>query len=196
MIAVMSTEISFAEKPTLTGERVVLRPVRVVDALAAAAADPEADRLTGTHETFSLEALERWYGSRAEHADRLDLAIAERTTGECVGEVALSDLDVQNRSCSFRISLFDRRSFGQGLGTEASRLILAHAFEAVGVHRIELEVFAFNPRARHVYEKLGFVHEGTRRDALCWDGEWIDGHTMAILADEWATHRGHPHPAG
>jgi RimJ/RimL family protein N-acetyltransferase len=194
MIAAVPTEISFAEKPTLTGERVVLRPVCVADALAAVAADPEADRLTGTHETFTLEALERWYGSRAEHADRLDLAIVDRPTGVCVGEVVLSELDVHNRSCSFRISLFDRQFFGQGLGTEASQLILGHAFEAVGVHRIELEVFAFNPRARHVYEKLGFVHEGTRRDALCWEGEWIDGHTMAILADEWVARRGHPRP--
>ncbi|GAA0695790.1 GNAT family protein [Kitasatospora atroaurantiaca] len=191
----MHPEISFVEKPTLTGERVVLRPVCMADALAAVAADPEADRLTGTHETFSLETLERWYGSRAEHPDRLDLAMVERTTGVCVGEVVLSDLDVHNRSCSFRISLFDRRSFGQGLGTEASRLILGHAFESVGLHRIELLVFAFNPRARHVYEKIGFIHEGTRRDALCWNGEWIDGHTMAILADEWVAHRGHPHPA-
>ncbi|MFF7590380.1 GNAT family N-acetyltransferase [Kitasatospora purpeofusca] len=190
----MPTEISFDEKPTLIGERVVLRPVCAADASAAVAVDPEADRLTGTHETFSLEALERWYGSRAEHSDRLDLAIVDRPTGVCVGEVVLSDLDVRNRSCSFRISLFDRRSFGQGLGTEAIRLILEHAFGTVGVHRIELSVFAFNPRARHVYEKLGFVHEGTRRDALHWDGEWIDGHTMAILADEWAARRGHPYP--
>ncbi|MFD0274021.1 GNAT family N-acetyltransferase [Kitasatospora sp. NPDC127111] len=195
MIVLMHPEISFVEKPTLTGERVVLRPVRTADALAASAADPEADRLTGTHGTFSLETLERWYGSRAEHPDRLDLAVVERTAGVCVGEVVLSGLDVHNRSCSFRISLFERRFFGQGLGTEASRLILGHAFDTVGLHRIELEVFAFNPRARHVYEKIGFVHEGTRRDALCWNGEWIDGHTMAILAEEWGAHRGHPHPA-
>ncbi|MFF0413124.1 GNAT family N-acetyltransferase [Kitasatospora sp. NPDC004745] len=191
----MSTEISFAEKPTLAGERVVLRPVCTADALVAVAADPETDRLTGTHEVFGLETLERWYGSRAEHADRLDLAIVERATGTCVGEVVLSELDARNRSCSFRISLFDRRSFGRGLGTEASRLVLAHAFEAVGVHRVELEVFAFNLRAHHVYEKLGFVREGTRRDALCWDGAWIDAHTMAVLAPEWTAHRGHPQPA-
>ena len=71
-------------------------------------------------------------------------------------------------------------------------MILGHAFDIVGVHRVELEVYAFNPRARHVYEKIGFVHEGTKRDALWWDGEWIDAHTMAVLAHEWAAHHGHP----
>lgn len=194
MIAAVPVEISFAEKPTLAGDLVVLRPVCVVDApaLFSAMLDPEVDRLTGTHTRFSLEELARWYASRVEHDDRLDLAIVERATGECVGEAVLNDLDGRNWSCSFRIALFGRRFFGRGLGTEATRMILGHAFEVVGVHRVELEVYAFNPRARHVYEKIGFVHEGTKRDALCWDGEWVDAHTMAVLAHEWAAHRGHP----
>jgi hypothetical protein len=66
---------------------------------------------------------------------------------------------------------------------------LAHAFEVVGVHRVELQVYAFNPRARHVYDKIGFSYEGTRRQALCWDGQWIDSHVMAILASEWQAGR-------
>lgn len=64
------------------------------------------------------------------------------------------------------------------------RLVLAvvdHGLTTMGLHRISLEVYAFNPRARHVYEKVGFVHEGTGRDALIFDGEWIDVHFMAIL---------------
>lgn len=64
------------------------------------------------------------------------------------------------------------------------RLVLAvvdHGLTTMGLHRISLEVYAFNPRARHVYEKVGFVHEGTGRDALLFDGEWIDVHFMAIL---------------
>lgn len=194
MITTVPAEISFAHKPTLTGDLVALRPVCVTDApaLAAAALDPDVHRLTGTHMKLSLEELERWYASRAEHNDRLDLAIVERATSETVGEVVLAGLDAHNRSCGFRIALFGRRFFGRGLGTEASRLTLAHAFETVGLHRVALEVYAFNPRARHVYEKIGFIHEGTQRQALHWQGGWIDAHIMAILADEWARHRGYP----
>ena len=64
------------------------------------------------------------------------------------------------------------------------RLVLAvvdRGLTTMGLHRISLEVYAFNPRARHVYETVGFVHEGTGRDALLFDGEWIDVHFMAIL---------------
>lgn len=193
MITVMSPLVSFADKPTLPGKLVTLRPVCAADAVSlATAADSEVNRLTGTRRSFSPAELERWYATRGEHDDRLDLAIVERANDECIGEVVLMNLDVYNRSCAFRIALINDQAFGRGLGTEATRLVLAHAFDIVGVHRIDLEVYAFNPRARHVYEKVGFIHEGTKRHALYWDGEWIDAHVMAILAEEWADHHGRP----
>ncbi len=65
-------------------------------------------------------------------------------------------------------------TFGRGFGTEATRLILGHGFETLGLHRISLEVYAFNPRARRAYEKAGFVAEGVLRDALLWEGERVD----------------------
>jgi RimJ/RimL family protein N-acetyltransferase len=184
MITGMPPDISFAAKPTLRGELITLRPVRPADAVGLASLDAETLRLTGSHRTHRLEELERWYGSRAEHHDRLDLASVERATGAWAGEVVLNDLDSENRSCDFRILLVGRKFYGRGLGTEASRMVLAHGFNVVGLHRIELEVYAFNPRARHVYEKLGFVREGTMREALLWGGAWVDADIMAILAEE------------
>jgi RimJ/RimL family protein N-acetyltransferase len=62
------------------------------------------------------------------------------------------------------------------------------------LNRVELEVYDFNPRARHVYEKVGFVLEGVRRQALLFEDAWIDAHDMSILASEWAEHHGHPSP--
>ena len=59
-------------------------------------------------------------------------------------------------------------------GTEATRLIVGYGFEKLGLHRISLEVYAFNPRARRAYEKVGFVAEGVLRDALLWEGERVD----------------------
>lgn len=182
--------LTFAANPTLTGERVVLRPVEPGDAedLVELISDPEVRRLTGTHRPVGPDPLttaRQWYGSRADHDDRLDLAITRRTDGAYVGEAVLNDLDPDNRSCSFRIALVGPRVFGRGYGSEATRLILRHAFATVGVHRVALEVFDSNPRARHVYAKAGFRHEGTRVQALRWDGRWHDTHLMAALAPDW-----------
>jgi RimJ/RimL family protein N-acetyltransferase len=199
----MSAASPFADKPTLIGQRVLLRPFVVDDvaAMAEAIADPEVGRLTGSvnssadapDEGFDQERLRQWYGSRAEQTDRLDLAIVDRGTGECVGEVVLNEWEPENASCNFRI-LIGPRGRDRGLGTEATRLVVAHAFEAIGLHRVSLEVYGFNPRARRAYEKVGFVHEGVRRHALRFDGEWVDSHLMSVLAPEWEQHRGRPAP--
>ena len=189
----------FRCKPTLDGELVVLRPVTVDDvpALMPVFRDAEVMRLTGSHGDPEPDAarLRAWYGTRADQDDRLDLAVVEKQTGHVVGEAVLNEWDAGNESCSFRI-VFAPGAHGRGLGTEATRLIVGHGFEQLGLHRISLEVYAFNPRARRVYEKAGFVAEGVLRNALHWEGERVDATVMSILAPEWFRHRGRPERAG
>jgi RimJ/RimL family protein N-acetyltransferase len=178
------TDFSF--KPTLTGELVILRPMdeRDYDALKAAMDDPEVIRFTGSHEEISDERARQWIRTRSEQPDRMDLAIVDKASGLVVGETALNQWSPHDESCNFRI-LIGPRGQGRGLGTEATRLIVGYGFEQLGLHRIELGVFAFNPRAQRAYEKAGFVVEGVQRDALKWDGEWVDSIVMSMLAPEW-----------
>ncbi|MDQ2845460.1 MAG: GNAT family N-acetyltransferase [Actinomycetota bacterium] len=196
--------VPWSIKPTLTGELVTLRPFVRDDAVAMAAviADPELIKLTAS--ATSTEAAMAsptepdqrtydWYGSRSEQDDRLDLGIVDNATGELVGEVVLNDLDVDANSCNFR-TLIGPAGRGRGLGTEAARLILGYGFEQLCVHRISLDVFAFNPGGKRVYDKVGFGVEGVRRDAFRFDGEYTDEIMMAILAPDWQQHKGHPQP--
>jgi RimJ/RimL family protein N-acetyltransferase len=192
----------FAAKPTLTGEKVVLRPFSDGDlaAIRAVLLDPEARILTGSvHDEATARAPEPpdeekllldWYGNRNDQADRLDLAVTDKVTGECVGEAVLNDWDPGNESCNFRIFI-GPNGRDRGLGSEATRLIVGYGFERLGLHRISLEVYAFNPRARRAYEKAGFRAEGVLRESLRYDGEWIDATVMSILASEWPAGRGH-----
>lgn len=179
---------SFADKPTLVGERVILRPLVATDAddLWRDLHDPEANRLTGTHATFTRERIDEWCATRAAQTDRLDLAVIERATGAWAGEVAVNDVDDDNRSCGFRIAL-SAAARNRGLGTEATRLTVRHVFDTIddpAIHRISLEVFAFNPRAQAVYERVGFRREGVLRDALWWDGSFHDTIVMSILRSD------------
>jgi RimJ/RimL family protein N-acetyltransferase len=193
----------FSAKPTLTGEKVVLRPF-VLDedapALRAMLQDPEAMKLTGSShgpgETpewdDAAEARFRdWYSTRNQQPDRLDLAVVDRASGRCVGEVVLNDWNGANQSCGFR-TLLGPEGRGRGLGTESVRMIVGYGFERLGLHRISLEVYSFNPRARRVYDKVGFVAEGVLRDALRWGDQWIDATVMSVLAPDWRRHRGFP----
>lgn len=67
-----------------------------------------------------------------------------------------------------------------GLGRRLITTTLGQA-RAIGLHRVELDVHADNPRAIALYEKVGFVREGVARDAVFIDGRYIDSVGMAIL---------------
>lgn len=180
----------FRVKPTLTGKLVTLRPIQAEDADLLDRIirdDDEIARLTGSvhrsdedpREDLPIERLREIYGGWATAEDRLVLAVVDNASGDLVGEVVLNEWDEGNRSCGFR-TLIGAAGRGRGLGTETARLTVEHGLRTMGLHRISLEVYAFNPRARHVYEKVGFVHEGTGRDALLFDDVWIDVHYMAV----------------
>ena len=181
---------TFADKPTLTGERVILRPLIAADAepFFASLDDPEIARLTGTHRTFTFEEIRNWAATRQAAEDRLDLSIINRESGEWVGELAIHYWDSDNHSCGFRIAI-GHQGRNRGLGSEATRLIVDYVFEHLPINRIGLEVYAFNPRAIHVYERAGFTREGVHRSALYWDGEYHDAILMSVLRDEWSERR-------
>jgi RimJ/RimL family protein N-acetyltransferase len=175
-----------SQPPTLRTDRLVLAPLGPEHFAGTwrLLQDPEVMRLTGTHSAFSEQAVRDGLAGLAAKNDRADWAITVAGSGEHVGEVVLNQLDLGNSSMSFRIALQQPGVFGQGYGTEATRAVVDYALDGLGLHRLQLEVFAFNPRARRVYEKCGFVTEGRRREALNWDGEWVDAITMAILATD------------
>jgi RimJ/RimL family protein N-acetyltransferase len=174
-------------KPTLYGKTITLRPIGPQDAegMWEAVNDEEGNRLTGTHARFTKEQIAKWCEGLAQKEGRIDLAIVPHTINEYAGEVVLNNIDEDNLSAGFRIALRGPAYFGKGWGSEATQLMLGYGFKSLGLHRIELEVYSFNPRAIHVYEKAGFKSEGIRRDALLWDGKYYDSIVMAILEDEY-----------
>ena len=131
--------------PTLRGERVLLRPLgsQDTDDLWVDVQDPEGQRLTGLHHTFTYEEIAAYCASRADKTDRITLAVADPRDGTYKGEVVLMDHDEPNHSASLRIGLAPTAR-GQGLGADVLRLVLAHAFGPLGLHRVSLDSFAFS----------------------------------------------------
>ncbi|KAG1879155.1 acyl-CoA N-acyltransferase [Suillus subluteus] len=96
--------------------------------------------------------------------------IALKETGEFMGQGLVDVNQPKNRDGTFGICLLPK-FWNNGYGTEATKLSLG--------------VFANNARAIAVYEKLGFVMEGRKRQAVWMDNRWEDSLTMGILRDEW-----------
>jgi len=102
-----------------------------------------------------------------------------------IGTIGLYELDLLNGSAGLGISIGEAADRGRGHGTDMLRALLWFGFGFLRLERIWLDVYDFNPGARRVYERVGFVHEGILRRAVFREGRYVDVHRMAILADEW-----------
>ena len=172
----------------LEGELVVLRRhvAGNLDAFQRWYTDPEVARLTRYQDgPMRPEEIERFFASRALGAESLSLAVHLRESNRLIGTCALSQLDHENGSALYHITIGEKDSWGRGYGTEATRLMLDHAFGTLNLHRIGLSVFSFNERAIRSYLSCGFVMEGRAREAIWRDGRWWDEVTMSVLHSDW-----------
>jgi RimJ/RimL family protein N-acetyltransferase len=179
--------VSMLNKPTLKGKTIVLRPIAAEDAKAIveSLSDKEAMRLTGTQQSFSLEQVQAFCARVATADDRADYAITLPDDPSYRGEVVLNEIDWHNRSAHFRIAIAGAENRDKGYGSEATELILDYAFNTLKLHRVDLEVYDFNPRAQHVYKKLGFVEEGKLREVLFWEGKYHSAIKMSLLEPDY-----------
>ena len=172
----------------IVGRRIVLRRHRAENLAIVSRwyRDPEVARLT-RYQTRPMprEEVERFFQTRLLGPDSVAYAIHVRLTDRLIGLTTFSSLDPDNGSVLFHITLGERDVWGQGYGTEAASLMLAHAFERLGLHRVGLSVFSFNERAIRSYEKAGFRIEGRLRDAIARDGRYWDEIQMGALRPEW-----------
>lgn len=176
----------------LQGRLVVLRrhSPRSLPAFTRWYADPGVARLTRYQDApMRTDEVERFFEARVTGPGSLALAIHVRASNRLIGTCAFSQLDGDNGSALFHITIGEPDCWGLGYGTEATELMLDHAFGALGLHRVGLAVFEFNERAIRSYRKCGFVVEGRSREAIWRDGRFWDEVQMSILEDEWRTRR-------
>jgi RimJ/RimL family protein N-acetyltransferase len=130
------------------------------------------------------EMFRSWSSNRSGTLDT-GFAITLHDTGELIGHLTLYGPHTPARTATFAI-IIGPPFVGQGYGPRATRLMLRYGFYELGLHRIELHVWAFNTRAIAAYQKAGFTVEGRRRDAGFHAGEFHDDIVMAILSTDYA----------
>lgn len=74
--------------------------------------------------------------------------------------------------------------WGRGHATAALAAFLRYVWDTFQVERLQTEVFAWNPASARVLEKNGFELEGTRRKAICKDGDFVDEWIYSLLRSE------------
>ncbi|MBU5454480.1 MAG: GNAT family N-acetyltransferase [Clostridiales bacterium] len=178
--------INLKYKPTIEGNKVILRPFESqdIDFMVEALEDKEVMKFTGSSAFFDKEFLINWYNTRNEQVDRLDLAIIDKANNTVVGEVVINEYDEIKHSMNFRI-LIGPGGRNRGLGTEATILVCDYIFLNTDLKELTLGVYAFNPRAQRVYEKAGFILDSIDKADLEYEGEMIDALNMVLTRKRW-----------
>jgi RimJ/RimL family protein N-acetyltransferase len=170
----------------LTGDRLVLRSIVPEDATESYLGwlnDPEVLRFRGPKAfPSSMADLRRYLDSAPDRGD-LHLAVCERVGERHIGNVSLNNILWVHRSAELSIMLGARDAWGKGYGGEAMALLADHAFRSMGLNRVWAE--SPNPAFNAAVRRLGWTHEGTKREAFLLDGRFVDIECFAILAREY-----------
>ncbi len=173
----------------LRGERVYLRPLEAgdIELVHHWYEDVRVASLMGDP-PVSLAARNLRYEDslKAADPDVFRFVICLLVDDRRIGRTDLFDLDRQNGSCAFGITLGEPELWGHGLGTDAVNALVDFAFGQLRMERVWLDTDAHNERAQAAYAKAGFIQEGRFRNAWFQDGSWSDDLRMALLREEWA----------
>lgn len=112
-------------------------------------------------------------------------AIVKNCDDKILGLVSLTSVDYMNQSAELHIMIGDKENQGQGIGTFAVSKMLFHAFNNMNLQRIELTVLDSNKIAQHLYKKIGFVLEGTKRKAKFKNGEFVNILLYSVLKEDY-----------
>jgi RimJ/RimL family protein N-acetyltransferase len=174
----------------IAGKRVVLRAWERDDVRTRWESDQTADateaRMRHWHEPpRSLQQREAEFDAEVAEPDASAISLVIEVDGRAIGDVNFFHIDTRNRNAEVGLSIWRADDWGHGYGSDALEAMLRWGFRQLNLHRVELAVDPTNERALHVYEKLGFVAEGRRREAHFDDGSFGDEIVMGLLNREF-----------
>lgn len=166
------------------GDRIDLRTVESEDIefLQEGMNHPEVRRYAGGDVPYNRSRYESERFDLISSGDVVHLLVCDGD--ERLGDVSLAPINERRGWANLGYWIHPERQ-GEGSATEAARLMVSHGFRDLRLHRISAAIVAGNEASKRVVEKLGFVHEGTKRDDAFLDGSYVDREIYAVLREEW-----------
>lgn len=136
----------------------------------------------------SRDQVETWFDARTSGVQIgtvVVFTIYECGTWRPIGNTALDNINLRDRTAEFGIFIGESELQGRGYGTEATRLMLDYGFTGLGLQNIMLRVWEYNTAGIRAYEKAGFREFGRRTRAHMLNGNWWDDIYMECLAEDF-----------
>ena len=133
--------------------------------------------ISQTRVPFSKWAMKRYIENA--HADiitaqQLRLMMVCKETYSPIGAVDLFEYDAINRRAGLGILIGKQSDRGKGYGADALEIILQYAKEILALHQLYAHVLEENVASCNLFEKVGFIHTGTRKDWILEKGFFKD----------------------
>ena len=177
---------------TLTGHYVRLEPLtmdHLPDLFAAGGGDDEVWRWQGgptPHTQDELGLKLRALLDEVERGEYVAFAVIHRASGQAVGWTTYLDVDTVDERLEIGWTWYGRAFWRTAVNTETKLLLLTHAFEELGMGRVQLKTDHMNQRSQAAIARIGAQREGVlRRHRLRPDGTWRDSVYFSILSEEW-----------
>jgi N-acetyltransferase len=167
-------------RPRLVGRIVTVEPLedRHVAGLREAAAD---ERIWTWMITTDVE---EWIRRALAATDMYHFVVLR--DGVVVGSTSYLNVVPEHRRLEIGNTWNNPSTWGTGANTDAKYLLLRHAFEELGMHRVEFKTDAKNERARAALAALPSEFEGIhRKHMVVRDGERRDSAWYAVIDDDW-----------
>ena len=133
----------------------------------------------------NLEELMVALKQRIERKDRFYYAIIDKATGKAMGTFSLMRIDQTNRVIEVGAVTFSPALKHTRMGTEAQFLLARYVFEELNYRRYEWKCDALNLPSRKAAERLGFIYEGTFRQAVIYKGRTRDTDWLSMIDKDW-----------
>jgi N-acetyltransferase len=176
---------------TLTGKLVCLEPLRLEHApgLAAIASDESIWTYMRSGPVDTLEKMEHsiqdLFSKQARGTD-LPFTVFHIADDHPAGMTRYMNIEPENNALEIGGTWYAPQYQRTGVNTECKFLLLQHAFEVLGVNRVQIKTDLRNERSQHAIERIGFVREGVLRDHMVLpDGYARSSVFYSILAGEW-----------
>jgi UDP-4-amino-4,6-dideoxy-N-acetyl-beta-L-altrosamine N-acetyltransferase len=144
---------------------------------------PEVSAYMYTDFEPDLQRQIEWVQSIQKNDSRLDWIIV--VDDEEVGLVSIVGIDRVNHRADWAYYLASPNVRGKGIGRSVEMNVLSYVFEELKLHKLCCEVLVQNEIVIKIHEKYGSTVEGTRRNHVCKNGEYLDIVEMGILRPDW-----------
>ncbi|WBA15890.1 GNAT family N-acetyltransferase [Salinivibrio proteolyticus] len=173
----------------LHGDMVSLVPLSAshADALVEAATDGKLWELWYTS-VPNAESVEGYIASALDEKAKdkaLPFAVIEKESGRVIGSTRLANADAANKRVELGYTWYASRYHRSSVNTECKRLLLAYAFESLGVIAVEFRTHWLNQASRAAIARLGAKQDGVLRNHKIVNGVYRDTVVFSIIESEW-----------